>query len=81
MLAQPQLQHHQHPGQGAVVAGVAAAQRLQPAGAVYYGMDESDVRRILAHPLSMIGSDGLPDDPFPHPRLPKHPRDRIEHLS
>ncbi len=46
-----------------------AAQRLQPAGAVYYGMDESDVRRILAHPLSMIGSDGLPDDPFPHPRL------------
>ena len=45
------------------------ARRLQPAGAVYYGMDESDVRRILAHPLSMIGSDGLPDDPFPHPRL------------
>ena len=51
------------------VSLVAAAQRLQPAGAVYYGMDESDVRRILAHPLSMIGSDGLPDDPFPHPRL------------
>jgi N-acyl-D-amino-acid deacylase len=46
-----------------------AAQRLQPAGAVYYGMDEQDVRRILAHPLSMIGSDGLPEDPFPHPRL------------
>ena len=46
-----------------------AARRLQPAGAVYYGMDEADVRRILAHPLSMIGSDGLPDDPFPHPRL------------
>jgi N-acyl-D-amino-acid deacylase len=36
---------------------------------VYYGMDESDVQRILAHPLSMIGSDGLPEDPFPHPRL------------
>jgi len=51
------------------VSLLAAAQRLQPAGAVYYGMDESDVRRILAHPLSMIGSDGLPDDPFPHPRL------------
>jgi N-acyl-D-amino-acid deacylase len=46
-----------------------AAKRLQPAGAVYYGMDENDVRRILAHPLSMIGSDGLPEDPFPHPRL------------
>lgn len=46
-----------------------AARELQPAGAVYYGMDESDVRRILAHPLSMVGSDGLPEDPFPHPRL------------
>lgn len=46
-----------------------AARRLQPAGAVYYGMDESDVRRILAHPLTMVGSDGLPEDPLPHPRL------------
>ncbi len=46
-----------------------AAQRLQPAGAVYYGMDENDVQRILRHPLTMIGSDGLPDDPLPHPRL------------
>lgn len=45
------------------------ARRLQPAGAVYYGMSEADVRLILAHPLSMIGSDGLPEDPFPHPRL------------
>jgi N-acyl-D-amino-acid deacylase len=45
------------------------ARKLQPAGAVYYGMDENDVQRILAHPLSMIGSDGLPEDPFPHPRL------------
>ncbi|MFJ7886172.1 amidohydrolase family protein [Pseudomonas sp. NPDC096917] len=51
------------------VSLIDAAKRLQPAGAVYYGMDERDVRRILAHPLSMIGSDGLPDDPFPHPRL------------
>ncbi len=25
--------------------------------------------KILAHPLSMVGSDGLPEDPFPHPRL------------
>lgn len=46
-----------------------AARRLQPAGAVYYGMSEADVQLILAHPLSMIGSDGLPEDPFPHPRL------------
>ncbi len=41
------------------------ARRLQPAGAVYYGMSEADVRLILAHPLSMIGSDGLPEDPSP----------------
>ena len=46
-----------------------AAKRLQPAGAVYYGMDEADVRRILADKLTMIGSDGLPNDPLPHPRL------------
>lgn len=46
-----------------------AAARLQPAGAVYHGMDETDVRRILAHPLTMVGSDGLPNDPLPHPRL------------
>lgn len=46
-----------------------AARRLQPAGAVYHNMSEQDMRRILSHPLSMVGSDGLPDDPFPHPRL------------
>ncbi len=46
-----------------------AAVRLQPAGAVYHCMDEADVRRILTHPLTMIGSDGLPRDPRPHPRL------------
>jgi N-acyl-D-amino-acid deacylase len=46
-----------------------AARRLLPAGAIYFQMDEADVRRILAHPLAMIGSDGLPHDRFPHPRL------------
>ena len=46
-----------------------AARRLQPAGAVYHGMDETDVQRILAHKRTMIGSDGLPNDPLPHPRL------------
>jgi N-acyl-D-amino-acid deacylase len=45
------------------------ARRLQPAGAVYYNMDENDVQRILLHPLTMFGSDGLPEDPRPHPRL------------
>lgn len=47
----------------------AAAERLQPAGAVYFAMDEADVRRILAYPHTMIGSDGLPHDSHPHPRL------------
>ena len=46
-----------------------AAERLLPAGAITYQMDEDDVRRILAHPRSMVGSDGLPHDSFPHPRL------------
>ncbi|MBI0435755.1 amidohydrolase family protein [Roseomonas sp. KE0001] len=47
----------------------AAAERLTPAGAVTFQMDEEDVRRIMRHPLSMIGSDGLPHDEKPHPRL------------
>ena len=46
-----------------------ACQRLQPAGAIYFSMDEGDVRRILAFPHTMIGSDGLPHDSHPHPRL------------
>ncbi|MFL5286662.1 MAG: amidohydrolase family protein [Rhodopila sp.] len=46
-----------------------AAERLVPAGAIYYQMDEPDVRRIMAHHRAMIGSDGLPHDAYPHPRL------------
>lgn len=46
-----------------------AARRLQPAGAVYHCMEDADVDRILAHPATVIGSDGLPNDPLPHPRL------------
>lgn len=46
-----------------------AAERLQPAGAIYFQMDEGDVQRILASKLTMIGSDGLPHDEHPHPRL------------
>lgn len=42
---------------------------LLPAGAIYFNMDEDDVRRILSFPKTMIGSDGLPHDQFPHPRL------------
>ncbi len=68
-----------HPEQGgkklAEIAGewnmslLDAAKKLQPAGAVYHGMSEQDVQKILAHPLTMVGSDGLPVDPLPHPRL------------
>lgn len=46
-----------------------AVARLLPAGAIYFSMDERDVQRILAFPPTMIGSDGLPHDSFPHPRL------------
>ena len=46
-----------------------AAERLNPAGGIYFQMDEADVRRILAFPRTMIGSDGLPHDTHPHPRL------------
>jgi N-acyl-D-amino-acid deacylase len=46
-----------------------AADRLQPAGAIYWMMDEADVRRVLAFEPTMIGSDGLPHDIHPHPRL------------
>ena len=45
------------------------ARQLQPAGAIYHSMSESDMRRILAHPATVVGSDGLPNDPNPHPRL------------
>ncbi len=46
-----------------------AIDRLNPAGAIYFQMDEADLQRILATPGTMIGSDGLPHDEIPHPRL------------
>ncbi|WP_119165308.1 N-acyl-D-amino-acid deacylase family protein [Algihabitans albus] len=46
-----------------------AVSRLTPAGGIFFMMDEADVQRILAYPHSMIGSDGLPHDSHPHPRL------------
>lgn len=51
------------------VEQIEAARRLQPAGAIYHSISEEDMRRILTHPATMIGSDGLPNDPLPHPRL------------
>ena len=47
-----------------------AAERLLPAGAVYFIMDEGDVRRILSWPDTMVGSDGSSNkDGRPHPRV------------
>jgi N-acyl-D-amino-acid deacylase len=51
------------------VAVEQAIETLLPAGAIYFAMDEADVRRILAFAPTMIGSDGLPHDAAPHPRL------------
>ena len=47
----------------------AAIEKLLPAGAIYFSMDEADVQRILAFERTMVGSDGLPHDAAPHPRL------------
>ncbi len=46
-----------------------AMTRLQPGGGIYFCMEEEDVERILAHRMGMIGSDGIPHDKHPHPRL------------
>jgi N-acyl-D-amino-acid deacylase len=43
--------------------------KLLPAGAIYFQMHEDDLRRVLSFSDAMIGSDGLPHDEFPHPRL------------
>lgn len=51
------------------ISQLEAAKRLRPAGAIYHSMSEEDMRHILRHPATMIGSDGLPNDPRPHPRL------------
>ncbi len=44
-------------------------EKLSPAGAIYYSMDERELQQIMSFPGAMIGSDGLPHDVFPHPRL------------
>lgn len=46
-----------------------AVAKLQPASAIYFSMDEDDVQRILSFEHTMVGSDGLPHDMRPHPRL------------
>ncbi|HUP94540.1 MAG TPA: D-aminoacylase [Burkholderiales bacterium] len=46
-----------------------AVEAIKPAGAIYFMLDEKDVQRILQFDDTMIGSDGLPHDTKPHPRL------------
>ena len=48
---------------------VEAIDRLSPAGAIYFQMNENDLHRVLKFPGGMIGSDGLPSNRSPHPRL------------
>ncbi|HEX2825283.1 MAG TPA: D-aminoacylase [Burkholderiales bacterium] len=46
-----------------------AVEKIKPAGAIYFMLDEQDVQRILKFDDTMVGSDGLPHDAKPHPRL------------
>jgi N-acyl-D-amino-acid deacylase len=46
-----------------------AIDKLYPAGAIYFQMGDEDLNRILEFPGTMIGSDGIPGDRHPHPRL------------
>ena len=46
-----------------------ACERLYPAAAIYFQIDENDLQRILSHPATMIGSDGIASMKTPHPRL------------
>ena len=39
------------------------------ASVIMFVMHEDDVQRVVAHPQSMAGSDGLPTEGKPHPRL------------
>jgi len=50
---------------------VIQAQLKGGTGTIYHAMEESDVERIMRHPMTMIGSDGRlsqPGDGHPHPR-------------
>lgn len=46
-----------------------ALDRVMPGMGMYFFMDEGDVQRVLSYPDTMIGSDGIPSDDYPHPRL------------
>jgi N-acyl-D-amino-acid deacylase len=61
-------------GQAWGLEAEAAAQRVlagegEACFVVLFTMAEADVRTVLAHPTTMIGSDGVPSGGKPHPRL------------
>lgn len=43
--------------------------QLSPGSGIYHQMCEDDLQRILQFPDTVIGSDGMPRDRRPHPRL------------
>lgn len=47
----------------------AAVDRLMPATAIFFIMDEADVQRILSYRQTMICSDGISGGSHPHPRV------------
>jgi N-acyl-D-aspartate/D-glutamate deacylase len=51
------------------VDNISALEKLQPGGGIYHQVDDADLERIMAYPPALIGSDGLPNDVRPHPRL------------
>ncbi|MBT6414971.1 N-acyl-D-amino-acid deacylase family protein [Candidatus Puniceispirillum sp.] len=51
------------------ISPLEAMEKLMPGGAIYFMMDEADIDRIMTSENAMIGSDGLPEDAHPHPRL------------
>ena len=57
-------------GVSALEAGQRVARESSGATVVLHMMDEEDVRTVLSHPSTMVGSDGIPTlDGKPHPRL------------
>ena len=50
-------------------AGRRVLEQAPAAIAVIHSMCEEDVQTVLAHPATMIGSDGIPAPGKPHPRL------------
>jgi N-acyl-D-aspartate/D-glutamate deacylase len=74
-----------HRFEGKTVSEIAKTQGIEPVEALFmvleeerlkvsvilYSMEEGDVKRVLAYPWTMVGSDGLPPGlgGLPHPRL------------